>query len=93
MSDLSAHLLRQVKREPRLAWLIGPGSETWNLLMAEAGITGADRDTLEASLQYQRWPTSLISAVEHLLHGSTVIDRDTRLDLIESVKEAGGRTP
>lgn len=64
MSAAVLHILRQMQRDPRLAWLIGPGSQTYDLLTEEgAEIFGGTpeeyRQRLESLLQYEPWPTTL----------------------------------
>lgn len=54
------HLLRQMRRDPRLAYLIGPGSEAFALLTAEYAIeVGKDveqvRRDLRDNLTYESW--------------------------------------
>lgn len=63
MSTLAAHLIHQMQRDPRLAWLIGPGSQTWDLATeAYAKESGMDvslaRDTLGKDLKVEEWPSS-----------------------------------
>lgn len=61
MSAAVNHLLRQMQSNGRLAYLIGPGSESYELLTLE-GAKAAGRDvseyrkTFEATLQFERWP-------------------------------------
>lgn len=55
------HILRQMHRDPRLAYLIGPGSCSFELLTAEyARDTGQDvekvRSEIAANLKYTPWP-------------------------------------
>jgi hypothetical protein len=53
-----SHLLRRMTFDPRLAWLIGPGTRSWELLTAAYAINN-DRDVDEfrrekgAALTYQ----------------------------------------
>lgn len=77
------HLLRQMQRDPRLAWLIGPGSRSYELITAEvADQTGTDlqelRDDVEAGLETQPWPRA---------DGLTDEQIDTQLD---AILRAGG---
>lgn len=58
MSKAVQHLLRQMQRDGRLAYLIGPGSQTFDLLTQEAAETaGRDvekyRQEFEASLTFE----------------------------------------
>lgn len=55
------HILRQMQEDPRLAWLIGPGSRTYELLTEEAAEAKGEpvesiRATLEARLKFTPWP-------------------------------------
>lgn len=64
MSAAIHHILRQMQRDARLAWLIGPGSRTYELLTEEAATTnGLDVEELrqqhEASLKFEPWPSAL----------------------------------
>lgn len=72
------HLLRQIQRDPRLAWLIGPGSQSYDLITAEvAAAAGRDvqelRNGIEKNLQTRAWPRSDDLLDEQL---------DTHLDII-----------
>ena len=63
MSAASIHLLRQLQRDPRLAWLIGPGSQSYDLITSEvAAAAGQDvqelRARVETTLQTRPWPRS-----------------------------------
>lgn len=56
------HILRQMRRDPRLAYLIGPGSESFELMCDEvARETGkpvdAVRDEASSNLAFQTWPS------------------------------------
>lgn len=56
-----AHILHRMRRDGRLAYLIGPGSEAFDLLtQAHAETMGEDlaqfRATFAASLRYEEWP-------------------------------------
>lgn len=64
MSAAVHHILRQMQRDARLAWLIGPGSRTYELLTEEAAASNSlDLDELrqqhEATLKFEPWPTAL----------------------------------
>lgn len=64
MSAAIHHILRQMQRDARLAWLIGPGSRTYELLTEEAATAnGLDLDELrqqhEATLKFEPWPNDL----------------------------------
>ena len=64
MSAAVHHILRQMQRDARLAWLIGPGSRTYELLTEEAATAnGLDLEELrqqhEATLKFEPWPTEL----------------------------------
>lgn len=64
MSTAVHHILRQMQRDARLAWLIGPGSRTYELLTEEAATAnGLNLDELrqqhEATLKFEPWPTGL----------------------------------
>lgn len=64
MSAAVMHILRRMESDPRLAWLIGPGSQTFDLLIEEGaeifGRTAADfRQRVEGRLQFEPWPTAL----------------------------------
>ena len=55
------HILRQITRDPRLAYLIGPGSQSFELLTAEyAQAKGLDAEKLRmqmsATLKFEAWP-------------------------------------
>ena len=57
------HLLRQMQRDHRLAWLIGPGSQSYELLTQEAAQAAgqaveAYRATHEATLKFTPWPSA-----------------------------------
>lgn len=61
MSSAVAHLLRQMQLDPRLAWLIGPGSRSYELLTEEAAkANNLDVEELRkqhgATLKFERWP-------------------------------------
>ena len=64
MSAAVHHILCQMQRDARLAWLIGPGSRTYELLTEEAA-TANDldpeelRQQHEATLKFEPWPTDL----------------------------------
>lgn len=63
-----AHILKRVKADPRLAWLIGPGSESFELLMvAGAHIGSYDidpyRNTFQVGLKTQPLPGIGVDAV------------------------------
>ena len=56
-----SHLLRRMITDPRLAWLIGPGSRSWALLTAAYAIDNdwdvdECRREIEAQLTYEEWP-------------------------------------
>ncbi len=64
MSVAVHHILRQMQRDARLAWLIGPGSRTYELLTEEAATANSlNLDELrqqhEATLKFEPWPTDL----------------------------------
>lgn len=64
MSAAVNHILRQMQRDARLAWLIGPGSRSYELLTEEAATAnGLNVEELrkqhEATLKFERWPTDL----------------------------------
>lgn len=64
MSAAVNHILRQMQRDARLAWLIGPGSRTYELLTEEAATAnGLDPEELrqqhEATLKFEPWPRDL----------------------------------
>jgi hypothetical protein len=55
------HLVRQLQRDPRLAWLIGPGSESYDVLTAAAATTTGCgvaqlRAEIERDLRISEWP-------------------------------------
>jgi hypothetical protein len=61
MSRAVNHLLRQMQHDPRLAWLIGPGSRSYELLTEEAAAANnLDIEELRkqhtATLKFERWP-------------------------------------
>lgn len=63
MNHASIHLLRQMQKDSRLAWLIGPGSRSYELLTEEGALaTGQDVETFrvshEATLTFTPWPRS-----------------------------------
>ncbi len=56
------YVLRRMKQDPRLAYLIGPGSQSYDLLTQEAAAAaGQDvaefRKAYERDLQTTRWPS------------------------------------
>ena len=56
------HILLQMKRDPRLAYLIGPGSDSFELLIEEAAdAQHIDIDAMRVmhikGLQTQAWPS------------------------------------
>lgn len=62
MSAAVRHILRRMQQDGRLAWLIGPGSQTYDLLTAEAAEdSGRDvtefRQSFEATLRPEPWPS------------------------------------
>lgn len=64
MSAAVNHILRQMQRDARLAWLIGPGSRTYELLTEESAAKNGHnleelRQTHEATLKFEPWPTEL----------------------------------
>lgn len=64
MSAAVQHILRQMQHDARLAWLIGPGSRTYELLTEEAATAnGLNLEELrqqhEATLKFEPWPTDL----------------------------------
>lgn len=64
MSTAVNHILHQMQRDARLAWLIGPGSRTYELLTKEAATAnGLDLEELrqqhEATLKFEPWPSDL----------------------------------
>jgi hypothetical protein len=74
MSNAARHLLRQIRRDPRLAYLIGPGSQSYDLLIDDvAFVTGRDatdlRREVEQSLKTEAWPDTreLVHALQVLL--------------------------
>ena len=69
MSAAVHHILRQMQRDARLAWLIGPGSRTYELLIEEAA-TANRQDPAElqrqheASLNFEPWPTEMEAEID-----------------------------
>lgn len=63
MSAAVRHILRQMQRDPRLAWLIGPGSRTFELLAEEAcefpWESAEWQKAFEATLKFEPWPNTL----------------------------------
>lgn len=64
MSAAAMSILHQMENDPRLAWLLGPGSPNFDLLIEEAapiyGRTVEDlRQRMESRLKYEPWPTEL----------------------------------
>lgn len=62
MSAAVKHLLRQMQRDPRLAYLIGPGSESYALLTEEAAAAAGQapnsfRTDFEKTLTFEPWPS------------------------------------
>jgi hypothetical protein len=60
MSAAVTHLLRQMQRDGRLAYLIGPMSQSYDLLTLEAARAagrgvGEFRIEFEATLKFERW--------------------------------------
>lgn len=61
MSAAVQHLLRQMRRDPRLAYLIGPCSQSYELLTEEAATAAGRpvsefREEFEATLKFEAWP-------------------------------------
>lgn len=62
MSSAVAHLMRRMQQDGRLAYLIGPGSESYDLLTQEAALA-AERNVdefrkgFEATLRPTPWPS------------------------------------
>jgi hypothetical protein len=55
------HILKRMQEDPRLAWLIGPGSRTYELLTEEAAEARGEpvesvRASLEGRLKFTPWP-------------------------------------
>lgn len=55
-------LIRRISDDPRVAWLIGPGSQTYDAVTsAYAQMIGRDvnefRKDFEAGLEFQEWPS------------------------------------
>lgn len=68
MTAAVKHLLRQMQRDGRLAYLIGPGSQSYELLTQEgAAAAGQDvkefRKVYESTLTYQAWPNEIESDI------------------------------
>lgn len=93
MSAAVTHVLKRMRADARLAWLIGPGSESFDLLTAEAASAAgqevdAFRATFTASLRYEAWPSNdiaecdCVSDVDRL---NTEL-RNTLQDLLEVLK-------
>jgi hypothetical protein len=62
MSSAVAHILRRMQEDPRLAWLIGPGSRSYELLTEEAAAAkNLDVEELRkqhgATLKFEKWPS------------------------------------
>ena len=69
MSAAVHHILRQMQSDARLAWLIGPGSRTYELLIEEAASANSlDPAELqrqhEASLKFEPWPSDLQAEID-----------------------------
>lgn len=61
MKTAAQHILIQMQINPRLAYLLGPGSQSYELLTTEAAQqigmpVDALRQQLEASFRYEPWP-------------------------------------
>lgn len=61
MSSAATHILRRMQEDPRLAWLIGPGSRSYELLTEEvAAAQNLDVEALRkqhaATLKFEQWP-------------------------------------
>lgn len=61
MSAAVNYVLRRMQQDPRLAYLIGPGSQCYELLTEEAAQAAGKpveefRKQLEARLTYEPWP-------------------------------------
>jgi len=74
------HILRRLQTDPRLAYLIGPGTQSYELLTREvADASGRDvaelRASVEKTLKTEQWP-SLRDA------------KDTRQDLLQALQGA-----
>ncbi len=66
LSEAVTYLLRRLQQDPRLASLIGPGSQCYELLMKEAAqAKGQELDLFrrefEQTLKYEMWPADLLS--------------------------------
>jgi len=62
VSAAAKHVLNQMQRDGRLAWLIGPGSQSYELLTSEAAASegrpiGEFQAEYELTLTTQRWPS------------------------------------
>ena len=69
MSAAVHHILRQMQSDARLAWLIGPGSRTYELLIEEAASANSlDPAELqrqhEATLKFEPWPSDLQAEID-----------------------------
>lgn len=76
MSAAVTSVLRRMQQDGRLAYLIGPGSQTYDLLTQEAAqAAGRDveeyRQGFEATLKPQRWPSEseILDRIETALQG------------------------
>jgi hypothetical protein len=81
MSKAATHLLRQMQRDPRLAYLIGPGSQSYDLITAEVAQAEARevkelRAEVERDLKTTPWPDKdeLVEAIKILLGDSEQAD-------------------
>ncbi|CAN5649825.1 hypothetical protein BH10PSE18_BH10PSE18_15050 [soil metagenome] len=74
VSAAAIHVLRRMKQDPRIAYLIGPGSQSYDLLTQEAA-AGAGQDVAEfrkayeRDLQTTRWPSEddILDRIEEAL--------------------------
>lgn len=81
MSAAVKYILRRMQEDGRLAYLIGPGSQAYELLTQEAA-QAAGRDVaefcreFESTLKTQRWPSEddILDRIDDAL----VADRRTR---------------
>lgn len=81
MSQAITHLLRQIQRDGRLAYLIGPMSQTYELLTKEAAeAAGEDvatfRKNFEATLTFTEWPSDY--DIQYRIEVAVEADRRTR---------------
>lgn len=93
--DLAAHLISRMQHDPRLAYLIGPGSQTFELLgdLAQEADKADQFREMETHLKFEPWPdtSDLVDAIETLLgisEASTYMPQKEREQLAQRALNA-----